>query len=121
MGMEKIISTSRERRTCLGSVTYDTAQHQREHLKCRPRIANVLIWSCALLCRTTSSTSTNMDRAPSDSCCSRSLSMRAQFHSLKKKRGSQYRSIKADNTGLQFALPTKATTRSNLEALLHRR
>jgi len=33
MGMEKIINTSRDLRTCLGSVTYDTAQHHREHLK----------------------------------------------------------------------------------------
>ena len=89
MGMEKIMSTSRDLRTCLGSVTYDTAQHHSEHLKWRPRIANVLIWSCALLCNTTSSTNTNIDRALPVSCCSSSLSMRAQFHSLKKNRGSQ--------------------------------
>ena len=119
------MSTSRDRRTRLGSDVYETAARMSDTPKWRPRMARCARESSAELDRITSSTRMQMLRLrPSKrslSCCSSNLSINGWFHSGKKKRRSQKRSIIDSITGLQAADPMKQITRSNFEDSWNRR
>ena len=95
--------------------------------KWRPRIVKCDSWSIALLDRITSSIRIRTCRVTPfflRFCCwARSRSMRVWFHSEKKKRVSHFSclSIMLSRTGQHAALPTNATTRSNVSNNLYTR
>ena len=90
-------------------------------LKCRPRIAMWASCSSASLVKTTSSirikTLLFKPCFFNCSCCSSNDSTRRSSHFGKKNRSSQYCRIISSRTGLQLALPMKATIRSNLSRI----
>ena len=90
-------------------------------LKCRPRIAIWASCSSASEVVTTSSIRMRILRTYpcffNSSCCSSNADTSRSSHWGKKKRSSQYFFIISSRTGLQLALPMKATIRSNLSRI----